>query len=406
MTGVSKNVNQIVYFLLILTLFGAILLPSISAGSSLPKLEISDLTFLLISVISVTFYRKEMMLFIRQNRWIYFLLFGLILVGLLGLMYHKTYSHLSNLFEPIKIIKLGAFIFFFYLFLDYSKVYKWLIALFVLVLSFNILHYFNIFNFNSVVEPWYAPPHHLDYFGLNSIGQPSTKRMLGTLGNPNNNAVLFLSFLVLFLPHKGREKWADLLFPILAILGIVMCQSRSGFLAFAALLLFYFIFVRPSWKVILILVGSTGGIFILNYIAGNVYMSTVGNMDVMGRASKSRMLQWKRIIASVKGNWIIGRGIDKVFMRSNEIHPESEYFLHLFRYGISGVVLLLLLYAQLFFSTVKKIGEKSGLLIPGIIIVFGIAGLTNTPLQSPKLSIIFALIIGLGLRSIYERRKI
>ena len=93
-------------------------------------------------------------------------------------------------------------------------------------------------------------------------------------------------------------------------------------------------------------------------------------------------------------------------MRANEIYGESEYFLGLFRYGLMGLFAQLILYAYLFFSYLKKSISNMKILLPGAVIIFVVTGITNTPLQSPKLSILFALAVGVGLRSLYEPKEI
>ena len=401
-----QGIENSIKWLLLATFTFALLFPPISIGEGLPKVELGDVSFILLMGLSALFYREELVGFYQRNKFISIVLVAMIVVALISIFLNGTYGFLSNLFEPLKMVRLGCFIFLFYSFFRLEEFMRSIKLIFLALCGLNALHYFDVLSFNTYVEVFYAPQHHLDFFGLNSIGQPAAKRMLGTLGNPNNNSVLFLFMLLFFLPKRNKPIVWDFVFSTLAVSGIVMCQSRTGLLAFLVLFLFYAIFIRPRWKIILLLSFMSCAVYALNYFAGNAYMSTVGDMEVLARVKEGRMYQWRRIIQSVEGKWLFGRGVDKEYMRANEIYGESEYFLGLFRYGLMGLFAQLILYAYLFFSYLKKSISNMKILLPGAVIIFVVTGITNTPLQSPKLSILFALAVGVGLRSLYEPKEI
>lgn len=406
MPGVKSKFSFIMVILLILTLVGTVLLPSIEFSSSIPKVEVSDITFIFVFGILVLQFNNVVAIFLQHNRWMFFWLGLLFSISIVSIIINGTYSHTSNLFEPIKLIKIATFITAFAVYLNLESIKRILVFIFIGLIIFNGLHYFNVLNFNEIIEPFYSPPHHLNYFGLNSIGEPATKRMLGTMANPNNNAILFLMFFLFFLPSKKENDSNYLILPSFAIIGVMLCQSRTGFLLLMILLLSYFVLIRPRLKVVIIFSVVAIGFYFGLFYAGHTYIDSLGNSEIVKGASKGRAVRWKFLIEAFSGHWIIGRGVDKEFLRANNMHAESEYLLMLFRYGFIGLLIFLMFYAQLFFMYIKKVFNRGGFLIPGTLLIFGLAGVTNTPLQSMKLSIIFALAIGIGLRTIHERERV
>jgi hypothetical protein len=250
------------------------------------------------------------------------------------------------------------------------------------------------------VEPYYAPSHHLDRFGLNSLGEPWTKRMLGTIGNPNNNALLFLLFLVYWLPKKRMVTKYDLLFSSLSIVAVFACQSRSGFVILLLIIVGYLFTYRPSNRIKIVLTATVCISFVMFQLFGNIYIASFVNPELLEQARIGRFTQWMRIIESMPGKWLLGHGVNKEYFELNGIIAESEYFLMLFRYGISGLLSLLLFWYFLAKDYLRLSANDARNLLFGCITIFVVAGLVNSPLHVIKLSVLFSFFVGSSLKEL------
>ncbi|MGB0933331.1 MAG: O-antigen ligase family protein [Lishizhenia sp.] len=405
--GQSENIGlrNFCFTLLILSLFGAVLMPSLTIFNSFPKIEISDITCGVLLLITIYNYKEEVLSFIIENRkWLS--LFSLfIVITIVSIIWAGRYFILRDWFEPLKYLKMLSFVLFFYLYTDIRKWKFYIEIIFLGLVFFNILHYYNIWNFNLLIEPFYTASHHLNNFGLNSIGEEATKRMIGTMGNPNNNAVLFVVFTMLFLPRKRKNMMFHIFFSCVAMIGVFACQSRTGFVCLAVLMTFYFIFILPGWKIFFVFLSTGLLAFLLFQSTGNNYISSITSSKQLAKASDGRVVQWEKIIEYTEGKEMLGNGVNKQFMQKNKLYAESEYFLLYFRYGLLGLVAFISVYVALFFKNITNYKVRGTSMILGIIIIFSIAGITNAPLHSNKLSFIFAMIIGVALL-LTERLKV
>jgi len=134
---------------------------------------------------------------------------------------------------------------------------------FVALLVLNLFQYYNIFHFHDLVEPLYDPSGiQWASFGKNSLGAAGAKRMLGTGGNPNINAIIFLFYYCWFLFsmfHQNLKnlKWTHWLFLILSILAIILCQSRTALTISLVITIIYFISYHKPIKYMFIIIAST-----------------------------------------------------------------------------------------------------------------------------------------------------
>jgi hypothetical protein len=384
-------------FLTGLTLVGTLLFPAFEFSSSAPKFEISDLTFPFLLGISLVAFRAELFRFYTTNKPVLVLLL-LALIAVFSILINGRYLEYRDWFEPLKFFKLFCFVFFFYHFTGKSNVQKLFRYSFVILVFFNLLHYLDAFEFNRIIEPFYAPPHHLDFFGLNSIGLPATKRMLGTLGNPNNNAILFVLCLIFFLPRKQDSK-SSMILSSLAVIGVIACQSRTGVICLFLVLVLYFIFYKPGRLTVITLSSVFLVCFFAFGYAGNTYLASLGDAGYLREAKIGRLEQWNRIIESMPGYWIMGHGVNKEFFEARGIYAESEYFLALYRYGIAGVLCVMLYWLLLAKKHIQEALSSHGLNLFGCIAVFAVSGITNSPLHVVKLSVLMTFLVGFSLRN-------
>lgn len=392
----NTQVDRIARGLLVLVLFGALLLPPLLIMPGLPKFELAILIFPFLFLITVLFKRKEILEIIKFIKIPISIMGIFVLIIILSILTNGRWNITRDWFEVIKFILFGAYICFFTLYFNSENLKKILAILFSGVVLFNLLHYFNVFNFNEIIEPFYSQKHHLDRFGLNSIGQPSTKRALGTLGNPNNNAVLFLIFTLIFLPVSHRfSRYIKLIIPSVAIIGLFMCQSRTGMIAYIIVLIIYLISIRTSLRFGLYFLLLSCGIYLTLDYFGNSYLSSVTDSTAMVSAEKGRTVQWKGIIDQMPGNWLLGNAPNKTFFEENKIHSESEYFLILFRYGILGIIAYLAFWSSIFIRSIKK-GVIRYSLSVYLVVAYALLAFTNNPIHAPKLMLMFTCAIAIS----------
>lgn len=325
-------------------------------------------------------------------------------------------THLTEYFEVYKTIRYVVVYIFgiVYFFNKSSKevVGKWIELIFYSLVIFNVFHYFDFFEFNQYVTSLYdSNGIDIKSFGKNSLGLPGPKRMIGTMGNPNDNAILFLFFFVYFIASgfKKTKSLKMLVLIFIAFIMIVFCQSRTSIVAMVGLfvmILFLMPKSKENWiyygKMVLIIML----ISLLYYFSSNTptYLGNTNLVEVkQNTAVKGRFEVWKFLIESWMQKPLFGHGPNKSFMYDQKIYPENEYIFYLWRYGLVG----LLFYFSILIGPLIVIGRKfkSYKFLIYTISFISIIALTNNPLTNPKFSIIYALIVGYCL-SLYQSQNL
>lgn len=400
----ANKLKLFVQFILVLSFIGALLIPPLHIYSNAPAFELSDFSFPLLVLITFIYFQGQIATVYKKHKTLIFSFSIFILITIVSIIWNSRIHEIRDWFEVIKYIKFIFFLFLFYIFFNGNQLIKLISIVFIAVFVFNVLHYFNIFDFNQIIEPFYAPPHHLDFFGLNSIGEVATKRALGTLGNPNNNGLLFLLFTICFLPSVNSVKRNQFILLALAILGVFMCQSRTGILAYGLVLISYFITMKSSWQVILILLLLSISYYILLLFMGNIYLNSLGDVAHLKNSGIGRLIQWKKIISAMPNHWIFGHAPDKQYFETNSIYSESEYFLVLFRYGIVGVLGFLSFWWIWLKNYAFKYKDKYKFALY-LAIIYLMGAVTNNPLQSPKIALFLGVLMALTLLKIDEQKE-
>lgn len=375
------------------------------AFSGLPFLvDISDiyLVFVGIAILKNKWYRGDNLKLILLGT-------AVSLYIVLTILINRQIRSINNYFEVYDILKFICFIIFFKEQYCKQQISRILDACFCGLVVFHIFHYYNILNFNEIVMPLYcgADSPHLLFFGYNSIGEPATKRALGTMGNPNMNALLFLFFLIRYAPRLEWKKKDRILF-FIALIVFLCCQSRTGMVAFVIMLIINYIFSGISWKKMLVQVFSILAVsaFVLYFaeimqflhiplpVRGMNYSLSLLNSDALKSNSWTERLQiWKELLGMVQDKPIFGFGPNKNYLYENHIYAENEYVLMVWRYGILGLLTYLLLYFLPVWKSLKKakhvVDCKNVLLM---IAVFAVSALTNCPFSNVKLSILLAFV--------------
>lgn len=389
--------------LLLLSIVSIFCLPNIYFKPSLPYIRPEEflLPFLFVFLIP---YRKEFF----QSHYVKLILAFAVYV-LITIFINFSTSSLSDYFESIKLIKFAVFFFFFQKFLPVINWKNCLKFILLFLFAFNILHYFNLFHFNEWVMPFYADEIQLKYFGLNSLLQPDTKRLLGTMGNPNNNGLLFATLFFVFL--LMFEKQSEFIYTLICTLGILTSQSRSVFVIWVVAVLIYWVIKRNEfrkylWKIMIL--AFISALFLFEGTKSSQYITSVASPQKIesSQSFKGRVDAWRSMIDLYKMKPIFGHGPSKQFIYANNFYPEDEYLFFAFRYGIVGLLFYLLLLIYPLYSIYKSKMYMNKLISFFGIILFAAAAITNTPLSEPRLLIMFAFIISLPPVSLNEKTLI
>ncbi len=394
--------KKIDFTLLTLFFLSLILIPSVKIGSIFFGFEEILLPIILFRIIQSKLY------FFDKYIWL-MLVFGAYIFFTIAIN-----GRLWSLRDYFEIYKVGKYImiviFTRHVFLNnFVSFDKFLKYSFIVLLIFNIAHYFNILNFNEIIEPFYATSEiHLTTFGLDSLGNPAVRRMLGTMGNPNENSILFLFFFAYFLSKTNNQKSSkERIFIYLAFLCILLTQSRTGFVSGVFIYLFWCIFTKQKKKTILFdllfFALSFGVAFSFNTLALTYYANTSANLannnSVLGRIEI-----WKHLFKMIEQKPLFGHGPNKDYFYENNLYAESEYVLLTWRYGIVGLFfyigwLILPLYKTVSHSKLHSFY----ILLLGVI---AINAITNCPLSNPKILLLYALCIGFYYTKIDESKQL
>ncbi len=314
---------------------------------------------------------------------------------------------LSNTTESYKFIRFMLYFIFFFIGMSdksiYSKLHLHFNIIFIILLILNTFNYFNLFNFNATIEPYYSWGTHLSLFGLDSSGNPDTKRLLGTLGNPNLNGIVFSFFYFYYLVnYLSKKKKILLVFSCLALITMILCQSRTVIIAVIITTILLSIFHRHQYlfflKTIFINIISTTIIILLIQTIDSNFKTVnyVQNVTTKEHSVTRRVEAWQILLQRLKEKPLLGFGPDKAYLRAQHLHPESEYINIVYRYGIMGLILFVLFY---FWSVFHHFKYKTKNVLPikwvalSYFFICFITSITNTPFEDFQLNVFYSLIL-------------
>lgn len=389
-------------------LFALLFVPPINIPGIAFKLQIIDFFFPFMAAWIIWKKKETFKLAYVRNM---LLLVGVVIVSILLNLNKNSFNDFFEVYDILKYI--AVFIVFKEIYQPKIKRVAFDIA-FMLLLLFNLLHYHDIFGFNDYIMPYFCGDNsiHLLAFGYNSLGEPATKRMLGILGNPNNNAILFLIFTILYLPKKG---WTtkEMIFFYLSVIAVSACQSRTGIIAFAVIFVVNFILIKWKWWKITI---HTGGVmlFLLLFFNLNAFsdylqldflsqrvkkkdyiMSLFNEEGFQGNSWQKRLEIWEDLLKESSQKPILGHGPQKNHFYAIQLYSENEYVLMGWRYGIIGLVIYLFIFLTPLRNLLKNArGDIEAKNMLMVIILFMVASITNVPLSNTTLAPLFFLLMG------------
>ncbi len=400
----SGRTNWLAYGCAILVLLDAFFIPDIRISSELPAFQLTDF---LVPIIGLLLYPKLPQ--VRKEWWfIWIALFAGYM--LLPILINGRIKQWNDYFELYRFIKLGV-IFLLFRFTQSNQLYPLIVGSFMLLLLINVLHLYNVFNINELLTYVYGDSIHFKLFGKDSLGNPAVKRMLGTMGNPNTNALLFLFFTVYFLPiEKNRTHWS---LYYSALFMVFLCQSRTSLLAAGIVIVSLLILTKKDgikaavWKVI-----SSIGLYLLaTMIATSFFKYTSYSNSLMDGSAlystslRSRWESWSILWDMIKTKPLFGFAPYKSYFTAHQLYAENEYLLIWWRYGIFGLLFYLGIFLLPFWELFRRKLDTHSVKAMIMIGVMLIAALTNNPLTERTISVLFVFILASGLPKSKEHEK-
>lgn len=347
--------------------------------------------------------------------WYFTALFIWCLYGFVSMFVNDRIFAWNDYFEFYKLFKYVSFVILFYLFFKEQKdVFITVSMVFAGLVLFNILHFYNIFHFNELVMPAYATnPLHLEFFGKNSLGGPDTKRIIGTMGNPNINGILFSIFSIYYMSFLSKKEWhwGKFLFYV-SLAFVLLTQSRTCMLAFGFFFPFYILMHKPSFGWIIKSIAYIVATVLIVRFADKYSMNYVTNakLNVAENGSlRGRLEVWNYLGKMILEKPIFGHGINKNYFYSHKLYSENEYLLMAWRYGIGGLIFYLSMLGGLviyFFKKWYALKNEIHIFYVQIVILYGVNALTNNPLSDPVLLVFFALSTGMFLSQFALNEKV
>lgn len=386
----SNTLDKLMYLLGGILLISVLCIPDIRLKSGWPAVQLIDF---LIPIVGITLVIKFKEIKLHAY-WLIVLVFCLYIPITMHL--NGRTGVIADYFEIYKLLKFSSIVLFFTL-LDYERFSKmWFKKIFLGLAAINLLHFFNVLNINELLTDLYGGIHR-EFFGLNSLKQPATKRMIGLASSPNINAIVLSFFAIYFLPLKfNRSKFYWFLGAILLML---MCQSRTSIVALAGVLLIIALLQLSdwNWKQWTTVLISIAGLYLISWALVTGFFSyTSYSNNVVSNSAMGRLETWAFLGEMIKESPIIGYGVNKQYFYERELYSENEYILMMWRYGAIG----LLLYLGMFFLPLWKYFKrrkealklKKGFLF--LIIIVTVA-LTNNPYQDKTVMVLIAAMLGL-----------
>lgn len=380
-----------------LIVFASILfLPNMSVKGEEPSFQLIDL-LMPPSLIILLINRDKL----KKMTYAGFLLIFAFYI-LITILINPLNQGFNNYFEIYKMLKFACFVALFTL-LQINEIGQALKVIFISLVFINLIHFFELFNINSILEHHYGGGIHIEFFGKNSLMQPAVKRMVGTMGNPNLNGILFAFWTIYFIPlpkfDLNKIPWLAT-----ALLMLFLCQSRTAVIA----IIFCFVLILlmrlsnwnfKHWGIILSLSLTylIAYALVTDFFRYQSYSNTLFEKQVLETGSvMGRLETWNFLWEMIKEKPLMGHGPNKNFFYENYIYPENEYLLFTWRYGFVGLLLYLSIYLIPLYMIWKSHNVKANAMLLLCISMMMITALTNTPIASRDILMFFAMFLGLG----------
>lgn len=386
----SSSIAEVLFALFLLSLF---LTPNINALSGVPAFRLEDLlTYLMILILLAGTSRPPLN---RARQRYLFISVALLFWMTLSIAVNGRMFEVSDDFELFKLLKFMVI----FLFCSHhvQSVSQWsrvVTAAFIGVAVVNLLNLTNWYQFNDWAMPYFAGTQ-LEAFREDL--RQGGGRILGTMGNPNNNAIV-LSFFALFFIVTGKGLRRYLVF-IPALVLMTLSQSRTTFVGFFAVTGTFILLRRRGVRRFSSVLAIGGLVLAIAAVLNLDYLSSLWTSDIANTASiVVRLDIWWRLLDMVQASPWMGYGPFKDYFYSRGLHADNEYILMLWRYGYPGLVIYLLWAYGPVVAAVRMGPQQSATLFAMFGMLLAICGLTNAPLAEPRIAELFAALCGVALR--------
>lgn len=397
--GPNDRTLRILGFLVLADVF---FFPNVVVSSGLPSFQISD--FLMPFLVFFLLPHTEHLF---REKWARILIIFSLYIPVTMLINHQSVA-IKDGFEVYKWFKL-LILFTLFKVQNPKNIRPYIEYCFYILLIVNVLQFYDVGYFNDLLENIYGESIHFSMFGKDSLGNPAVKRLLGTMGNPNTNALLFLFFTVYFLPSFQTVRKLTPFF--LSLLFLFLCQSRTSVLALVVLLTIYFVVRRKeldiSFKVwtlgAVVCLYGLAWMFSTSFFKYTSYsQSVLDGSAFYSHSYRGRWESWKILWNMIRSKPIFGYGPYKRFFTSQKLYSENEYILMWWRYGILGLGLYMwTLFHPIYHFLQRKINLYS-LMAIGFVSIVVVSALTNNPLTERRISILFVFLLGSAYYSLTE----
>ncbi len=399
-----------IYFILIqLFLISIFFAPNIVISGHFPKIRPEE-----IIIVLLIFYLLKTKIYLNNEIKVYLFLLLLFEIWLIiSLLLNINLQSFNGIYEILKIIKFIIILCTSYYYTKTNKnPLKVINIIFFFLFIFNIFQYYDIFNFNYYMKPFFYSlnPFHYEY-NLIALKVKGNVRLLGTLSNPNQNSIVLSFFVIYYLIIAVKDKrLINYIFLFLSFYLLLLTNSRTNFLAIFFSISIYTVFINKNikYKVFFIIAVFLVTMFILK-INQFKYLSTLILRPITENSSLLKRLEvWDFLIEMIKEEkLLIGYGPYKDFFYQRNIVAESEYILMFWRYGFIGLILHFFILSFPLIVVIKNLknSEFSQISLLFVIIII-ITSITMAPISQPRIGALFAFIVGIGFGHVDAKENI
>lgn len=401
----GQKIDSYFHYIAGIILFSVLFLPDIEFSANFPAVQLLDL---MLPVLCFLIFVKR-----RSVEWLHYYTFiGLAAAYILvTILINGRWSIFRDYFEIYKFFKFLVVILFFTL-TDVKRFLEtWIKPFFIGIVVLNIIHFFDLFRFNVILEQVYNGGLNIQYFGIDTLGNLSGKRMVGLIGNPNSNALLFAFFTIYFFPFRFEKK--QVFWFALALTMAFMCQSRT-FLAVTVLLILGIVvlnLVKWNLKTWMLFLTTVAGCYVIawgfssRFFQYDIYGNSMFNgIALESQSAMGRLEAWRFLGKMIVEKPVFGHGPNKDFFYNNGIYSENEYILYTWRYGILGLGMYLLVYLM----PLKRLYSKKSIYskyIVLLVILMMVSAITNNPFTERNILILYAVALGILFSLDKKQRK-
>lgn len=218
---------------------------------------------------------------------------------------------------------------------------------------FGIAQYFNLFNVNQLISPYYI-------FETKYSGLLNNKRVVGTFANPNIfGGALLIGIALSFSKLLNKFKFKYLISLFIFFIALAMSLSRTSILVCVILvfLMIISVLVRSNKKIPALLTLFFSPFLLLvvsRFVPEKLYSRLSEFQDLQTTGSwQVRLNNWKNIFENrTKDNFIVGTGPTS----GMPITFDNEWLMILTHYGAIGVLIFLSLFTMIYYNLGKVRG--------------------------------------------------